>query len=74
MVQKLSFLQNLMSRQQVNMVSITCLVAIILKISIYPSPAADPFRSQGMRKTSNNTEEAFKGIFQQGNYPLAERY
>ncbi|MBD2503099.1 Sll0314/Alr1548 family TPR repeat-containing protein [Anabaena azotica] len=44
-------------------------------VAINPSWAGDPFRSQGQaRQIGDKTEAAFKAVFQQGDYPAAERY
>ncbi len=39
-----------------------------------PSFAKDPFRTKNPREIGDNTEQAFKQIFQQGNYRVADRY
>jgi tetratricopeptide (TPR) repeat protein len=49
-------------------------VAIAFTLAINPSWAGDPFRSQNPRNIDDNTEAAFKAVFQQGDYPTAERY
>ncbi|BCL34156.1 Sll0314/Alr1548 family TPR repeat-containing protein [Nostoc sp. MS1] len=49
-------------------------VAIALTLAINPSWAGDPFRSQNPRNIDDKTEAAFKAVFQQGDYPTAERY
>ncbi len=74
MIKSFSLIQPLVSLKLGNTLNITCLVAILLNVWMNPSLAADPFRTQQTRQISNNTEEAFKAIFQQGNYPNAERY
>ncbi|MDJ0618233.1 MAG: Sll0314/Alr1548 family TPR repeat-containing protein [Calothrix sp. MO_192.B10] len=74
MIKKFSLLQPLVSLKLASMVNIACLVAIWLSVGINPSLAADPFRSQRTRQIGNTTEEAFKAIFKQGNYPAAQRY
>ncbi len=49
--------------------------AIALTLVINPSWAGDPFRSQSeARQIGDKTEAAFKAVFQQGDYPAAERY
>jgi tetratricopeptide (TPR) repeat protein len=48
--------------------------AIALNLWVSPSLAGDPFRSSEPHKIGDQTEAAFKAIFQQGNYPEAERY
>jgi tetratricopeptide (TPR) repeat protein len=52
----------------------TFAVAIALNFWVSPSLAGDPFRTREPRKIGDKTEAAFKAIFQQGNYPAAERY
>jgi tetratricopeptide (TPR) repeat protein len=48
--------------------------AIALNISINPALAGDPFRTNNPRNIGDNTEAAFKAVFQRGNYPEAESY
>ncbi|BAZ82878.1 tetratricopeptide repeat protein [Sphaerospermopsis kisseleviana CS-549] len=45
---------------------------LILNLWVNPSLAGDPFRSSEPHKIGDRTEAAFKAIFQQGNYPVAE--
>ena len=47
---------------------------IALNLGVNPSLAGDPFRSSEPHQIGDQTEAAFKAIFQQGNYPAAERY
>ncbi|NDJ20892.1 tetratricopeptide repeat protein [Nostoc sp. B(2019)] len=47
---------------------------IALNLWISPSLAGDPFRSNKPHEIGDQTEAAFKAIFQQGNYPEAEHY
>ncbi|MEH2354349.1 Sll0314/Alr1548 family TPR repeat-containing protein [Nostoc sp.] len=49
-------------------------VAIALNIWVNPSLAGDPFRDREPHQIGDQTEAAFKAIFQQGNYPAADRY
>ncbi|MBD2345687.1 Sll0314/Alr1548 family TPR repeat-containing protein [Anabaena subtropica] len=49
-------------------------VAIAFTLAINPSWAGDPFRTSEPRKIGDNTEAAFKAVFQQGDYPTAERH
>ncbi|MEH2366133.1 Sll0314/Alr1548 family TPR repeat-containing protein [Nostoc sp.] len=49
-------------------------VAIALNVWVNPSLAGDPFRDREPHQIGDQTEAAFKAIFQQGNYPAAERY
>ncbi len=52
----------------------TFAAAIALNLSTNPSLAGDPFRTSEPRKIGDQTEAAFKAVFQQGNYPAAEKY
>ncbi|MFM6039263.1 MAG: Sll0314/Alr1548 family TPR repeat-containing protein [Sphaerospermopsis kisseleviana] len=45
---------------------------LILNLWVNPSLAGDPFRSSEPHQIGDRTEAAFKAIFQQGNYPVAE--
>ncbi|MEH1992450.1 Sll0314/Alr1548 family TPR repeat-containing protein [Nostoc sp.] len=49
-------------------------VAIALNVWVNPSLAGDPFRDREPHQIGDQTEAAFKAIFQQGNYPAADRY
>ncbi|MBD2139606.1 tetratricopeptide repeat protein [Anabaena sp. FACHB-1237] len=44
---------------------------ILLNISVKPSFAGDPFRTQQPKKIGDRTEAAFKALFWQGNYTIA---
>ncbi|WP_138501418.1 Sll0314/Alr1548 family TPR repeat-containing protein [Nostoc sp. PA-18-2419] len=48
--------------------------AIALHLLINPSLAGDPFRTKEPHQIGDQTQAAFEAIFQQGNYPAAERY
>lgn len=48
--------------------------AIAFTLAINPSWAGDPFRTSEPRKIGDNTEAAFKAVFQQGDYRVAERH
>ncbi|MBN3943954.1 MAG: Sll0314/Alr1548 family TPR repeat-containing protein [Nostoc sp.] len=48
--------------------------AIALNLWVNPSLAGDPFRNREPHQIGDQTEAAFKAIFQQGNYPAADRY
>lgn len=52
-------------------VQITLTTAILLNISVSPSCAGDPFRTQQPKKIGDRTEAAFKALFWQGNYIIA---
>ncbi|MGV0101927.1 Tetratricopeptide repeat protein [Nostoc sp. DSM 114160] len=49
-------------------------VAFALNVWVNPSLAGDPFRDREPHQIGDQTEAAFKAIFQQGNYPAAQRY
>jgi tetratricopeptide (TPR) repeat protein len=48
--------------------------ALSLVIQVTPTVGADPFRIKEPRKIGDNTEAAFKAIFQEGNYQAADGY
>jgi tetratricopeptide (TPR) repeat protein len=48
--------------------------AIALYLSSNPSLAGDPFRTKEPHQIGDKTQAAFEAIFQQGNYPAADRY
>ncbi|AVH72838.1 Sll0314/Alr1548 family TPR repeat-containing protein [Nostoc sp. 'Lobaria pulmonaria (5183) cyanobiont'] len=48
--------------------------AIALNVWVNPSLAGDPFRNREPHQIGDQTEAAFKAIFQQGNYPVADHY
>ncbi|MDP5338740.1 MAG: tetratricopeptide repeat protein [Nodularia sp. (in: cyanobacteria)] len=52
----------------------TLATAVVLTLWVNPSLAGDPFRTNQPRNIGDNTEAAFKAIFQQGDYPGAESY
>ncbi|MBW4559927.1 MAG: tetratricopeptide repeat protein [Mojavia pulchra JT2-VF2] len=52
----------------------TFATAIAFHLSILPSLAGDPFRTTKPREIGDKTEAAFKAVFQQGNYRVAESY
>ncbi|MBE9008146.1 tetratricopeptide repeat protein [Fortiea sp. LEGE XX443] len=64
----------LFSTKLTRLAQTTFTTAIALNLWVSPSLAGDPFRSSKPHKIGDNTEAAFKAIFQQGNYPAAERY
>lgn len=47
---------------------------LYLFISINPSLAADPFRTENKRNIGDKTEAAFKSLFEDGNYIQAKNY
>ncbi|MBD1928413.1 tetratricopeptide repeat protein [Trichocoleus sp. FACHB-90] len=50
--------------------------ASLTALSLFPTPtlAGDPFRSSNSGQIGNQTEAAFKAIFETGNYPQAKLY
>lgn len=60
--------------QLANLTKLTFTVTLALSTWVNPSLADDPFRTKEPRNIGDNTEEAFKAIFQQGNYKAAESY
>ncbi len=47
---------------------------IALNVWVNPSIAADPFPRSQPRNIGDNTEAAFKAVFEQGNYQAAQKY
>lgn len=54
--------------------SIASATVISLSLWVSPSLAKDPFRTTNARPISDRTEAAFRAFFEQGNYPVAEKY
>jgi tetratricopeptide (TPR) repeat protein len=54
--------------------SVILFTSLTLNLLINPVWAGDPFRSRDPHKIGDQTEAAFKAIFQQGDYPAAERF
>jgi tetratricopeptide (TPR) repeat protein len=48
--------------------------ALAVTLQISPTVGADPFRTKEARNIGDNTEAAFKAIFQEGNYQAADSY
>jgi len=48
------------------------ITAILLSSLVHPAWAGDPFRINNPKDIDHNTEEAFKALFQQGDYPVAK--
>jgi tetratricopeptide (TPR) repeat protein len=57
-----------------NLSKVTFTTIIFFNLLITPLMAGDPFRSRDTHKIGEQTEAAFKAIFQKGDYPAAERY
>lgn len=66
--------QAILSAKLVKLVSTGFAGAIALNMWANPTFAADPFRTNNARKIGDNTEAAFKAVFQKGDYNQAERY
>ncbi|WP_341530689.1 Sll0314/Alr1548 family TPR repeat-containing protein [Nostoc sp. UHCC 0302] len=62
------------TKKLTNLAKATFVGAIALNLWVNPSLAGDPFRTSEPRKIGDQTEAAFKAIFQQGNYPAADKY
>ncbi|MGH7998729.1 MAG: Sll0314/Alr1548 family TPR repeat-containing protein [Brasilonema sp.] len=56
------------------LVMVAFVATLTLNVWANPSWAADPFRTKEPRNIGNKTEAAFKAIFQQGDYPVGDRY
>ncbi len=52
----------------------TLATAIALNLWVNPSLAGDPFRTNEPRNIGDNTEAAFKAVFQKGDYLAADSY
>ncbi|MEA5621287.1 Sll0314/Alr1548 family TPR repeat-containing protein [Cronbergia sp. UHCC 0137] len=66
--------RSIMLLRSLRLRNIALIIAIALNFCLNPAMAADPFRNKQPRKIGEQTESAFKAIFQQGDYPTAERY
>lgn len=53
---------------------VTFSAAIALNLWVSPSLAGDPFRNSTQHSIGDQTEAAFKAVFQQGDYSAAARY
>lgn len=53
------------------MAAVTSGITLALSFGVYPA-AADPFRSSNPHQVGDQTEQAFKVLFEQGNYQQAE--
>ncbi len=67
-------LRSSVSAKLANLTKIGFAATLLLSVWVNPSIAADPFRAKEPRKIGDNTEAAFKAVFQQGNYKTAEAY
>ncbi|MBD2666578.1 TPR repeat-containing protein [Richelia sinica FACHB-800] len=57
-----------------NLSKVTFTTIIFFNLLVTPLMAGDPFRSRDTHKIGEQTEAAFKAIFQKGDYLAAERY
>jgi tetratricopeptide (TPR) repeat protein len=64
----------IVSARVANLSKVVLATAFALNINISQTLAADPFRTSQPHRIGNQTEAAFKAIFQEGNYQTAERY
>ncbi|NMG09963.1 Sll0314/Alr1548 family TPR repeat-containing protein [Brasilonema sp. UFV-L1] len=67
-------LQKIMPPKLYHLVMVAFVATLTLNVWVNTSWAADPFRTKEPRNIGNKTEAAFKAIFQQGDYQVAERY
>jgi tetratricopeptide (TPR) repeat protein len=74
MIERFSISQPMVFSKLTRLAQITFSTAIALNLWINPSLAGDPFRTREPHQIGDKTEAAFKAIFQQGDYPAAERY
>ncbi|WP_373530579.1 Sll0314/Alr1548 family TPR repeat-containing protein [Nostoc sp.] len=75
MTQRFSFSQLVGFALLTNLTQTAFATAMIaLNLWVNPSLAGDPFRTSEPHQIGDQTEAAFKAIFQQGNYSAAERY
>ncbi|MBW4639305.1 MAG: hypothetical protein KME05_13910 [Gloeocapsa sp. UFS-A4-WI-NPMV-4B04] len=54
--------------------AITTATALTFSLWVNPTFAADPFRGANQRQIGDQTEAAFKAMFEQGDYQAANRY
>ena len=74
MTKRFSSLQLIVFARLTSVVQSAFGAAIALNLWVNPSLAGDPFRTSEPHQIGDQTEAAFKAIFQQGNYSAAERY
>lgn len=74
MTKRFSSLQLIVFARLTSVVQSAFGAAIALNLWVNPSLAGDPFRTSEPHEIGDQTEAAFKAIFQQGNYSAAERY
>jgi tetratricopeptide (TPR) repeat protein len=74
MIQQFFGTQHILFTRFSNLVQVTFATAVSLSLWVTPSLAGDPFRTTEPRKIGDQTEAAFKAIFQQGDYPATDRY
>ena len=74
MADKFSFPSVNTSRKILNLAKNTLITAITLNLWVTSAFAADPFPRNQPRNIGDNTEAAFKAIFEQGNYQAAQKH
>ncbi|MEH2208945.1 MAG: Sll0314/Alr1548 family TPR repeat-containing protein [Nostoc sp.] len=74
MTKRFSLPQLVVSAQLTTFAQTAFAAVFALSIWVNPSLAGDPFRDREPHQIGDQTEAAFKAIFQQGNYPAAQRY
>ncbi|MDZ8068721.1 MAG: Sll0314/Alr1548 family TPR repeat-containing protein [Nostoc sp. DedQUE08] len=74
MTKRFSLPQLVVSAQLITFAQTAFAAAFALNVWVNPSLAGDPFRNSEPHQIGDQTEAAFKAIFQQGNYPAAQRY
>lgn len=66
--------QSIVFARLTNLAKVTFTAGIALNLWISPSLAGDPFRTSEPHKIGDQTEAAFKTMFQKGDYPGTDRY
>lgn len=74
MTEKLSSSPTTTSKKIVHFAKAAVTTVIALNVWVNPSIAADPFPRSQPRNIGDNTEAAFKAVFEQGNYQAAQKY
>ncbi|MDJ0733291.1 MAG: Sll0314/Alr1548 family TPR repeat-containing protein [Nostocaceae cyanobacterium] len=66
--------QSIGSAKLIRFVNVAFATTLFLQLWVNPSVADDPFRTRNQRKIGDETEAAFKAIFQKGDYSGAKDY
>ncbi len=74
MTKRFSSPQLVVSAKLITFAQTAFTAVIAINLWVNPSLAGDPFRNREPHQIGDQTEAAFKAIFQQGNYPAADRY